>query len=119
VAGAQFSGIATTGNVTGQWQSASVGTEQPAGNGVDVLYVSVTDSAGRKKTVFHPSLTAVGAGVWTQWLIPLSDLTAAGVNTGSITKLAVGVGDPTQPSQNAAGLLYIDDMAFGHPIAAE
>jgi regulation of enolase protein 1 (concanavalin A-like superfamily) len=119
VAGSQFTGIATTGNVSGAWQSASIGVDQPAGNGIDTLYVAVEDSSGKKVRLANPSLTAVAAGTYQQWLIPLSDITAGGVKTNSVKKLIVGVGDSTKPAQNASGLLYIDDIAFGNPIAAE
>ena len=119
VAGGEFSEITTTGNVTGAWQSAGIGGDQPAGNGIDTLYLTVEDSAGGKATITNPSATAVGIGVWTPWPILLSDLTAAGVNTQSVKKFYIGVGDKTQPSQNASGVLYIDDIAFGHPIPAE
>jgi regulation of enolase protein 1 (concanavalin A-like superfamily) len=115
VAGAQFTGIATTGNVSGQWQSAAIGVEQPAGNGLDQFYLTVEDSLGKKATFVHPSATAVGMGSWQQWTIPLSDITAAGVKANSVKKLYLGVGDQSKPSQNASGLIYIDDLAFGHP----
>ncbi|MBN1362773.1 MAG: hypothetical protein JW993_19400 [Sedimentisphaerales bacterium] len=114
--GAEFSGIATGGTVSGQWQSADIEAEQPAGNGIDVLYLAVEDSNGRKATVSHPDAAAIGLGTWQQWQVPLSDLAAAGVNTKSIKKVYLGVGDKTKPSRDAAGLLYIDDLAFGHPI---
>ncbi len=116
VAGAQFTGIATTGNVTGQWQSEAIGLEQPAGNDLDRFYLAVEDSAGKKATFVNPSATAVGMGSWQQWTIPLSDIAAAGVKTNSINKLYLGVGDKTQPSKNASGVLYIDDIGFGHPL---
>jgi regulation of enolase protein 1 (concanavalin A-like superfamily) len=113
--GVEFSSVSTTGNVTAQWELAAVGVEQPAGNEADTFYITVEDSSGKKKTVNHPSLAAVGAGAWTQWRIPLSDLTAGGVNVKSVKKFYIGVGDKTKPSQNASGLIYIDDLAFGHP----
>ncbi len=116
VAGARFSEIATTGNVTGQWQSIGVGTDQVAGNGIDTFYLAIEDSSGKKVTLPHADPYAVSVGVWTQWPIPLSALSATGLNTASITKIYIGIGDETQPSQNASGLMYIDDVAFGHPI---
>ncbi|MBN1361814.1 MAG: hypothetical protein JW993_14555 [Sedimentisphaerales bacterium] len=114
-----FSGVATTGNVTGQWQSASLTVDQPVGNQADAFYVAVEDSAGKQATFFHPDPYAVGAGTWTRWAIPLSDLGAAGVNTKAVMKIYLGVGDKTKPSQNAAGVMYIDDIAFGHPAPEE
>jgi regulation of enolase protein 1 (concanavalin A-like superfamily) len=112
---ALFSEIATTGTISGQWQSAPIGADQVAGNGIDALYIAVEDSAGHKATLVNPDPYAVSAGAWTQWTIPLSDLTAAGVNTQRISKFYVGVGDRNGPSQNASGLMYIDDIAYGHP----
>ncbi len=115
VAQAEFSGIATTGNVTGQWQSVSLGIDQPAGNLPDPLYVTVEDTAGHKATVVNSDSLAVGAGTWTQWEIPLSTLTSAGVKTHSIKKMVIGVGDKTKPASQASGLIYIDDIGYGRP----
>jgi hypothetical protein len=113
---AEFSGIATTGSVTGQWQSASLTVDQAySGNGLDAFYVTIEDSSGRKKTVFNPDPYAVGAGAWRQWNIPLSDLSAGGVNTKSIKKMYLGIGDKTKPSRNASGRILIDDILFGRP----
>ncbi len=112
----EFSAVTTTGNATGQWQLAAVGADQPTGNDLDTLYVTVEDSSGNRKTVPHPSPAAVGASLWTQWPIPLSDLTAAGVNVKSVKKIYIGVGDKAQPSQDAAGLIYVDDLGYGHPV---
>ncbi len=119
VAQGEFTNIATTGSVTGQWQSASLGVDQLDGNGPDTLYVTVEDSAGKKATIAHPSPAAIGVGSWKQWTIPLSDVSAAGVNTSSVKKLYIGVGDKTKPSRNSEGILYIDDVAYGHAIDAE
>ncbi len=116
---AVFSGIATTGSVSGQWQSVSLTVDQPAGNGVDAFSVEIQDSSGHTLALPNPDPYAVGAGDWQQWDIPLSDLSAAGVNTRSIKKVVLRIGDSAQPSQNASGLLLIDDILFGHPAAEE
>ncbi|MBN1359886.1 MAG: hypothetical protein JW993_04810, partial [Sedimentisphaerales bacterium] len=118
-AGAEFSHVAVTGTVSAGWQSAAVGADQVPGNGIDAFYIAVQDSAGREATLVNPNPYAVSVNQWMQWAIPLSDLSAAGVNTGSISRFVVGVGDGTKPSQDTSGLLYIDDIAFGHPIPAE
>jgi hypothetical protein len=76
-----------------------------AGNGIDAFYITV-----HEVTLFHPDPNAVVIDTWTQWLIPLSDLTAAGVDVTRIRFVAIGVGDKTKPSQNACGILYIDDI---------
>ncbi|MBN1363157.1 MAG: hypothetical protein JW993_21335 [Sedimentisphaerales bacterium] len=116
---AQFSSVSMTGSVSGDWQLASVGVQQPVGNGLDTLYLAVEDSSGKKVTVTHPDSQAVGVATWQQWMVPLSDLTGAGLKVNSVKKLILGVGNRTQPSRNVSGVMYFDDVGFGHPIAAE
>jgi len=115
---AEFSNVVTTGNVTGQWQSVSLGIEQPVGNMPDTLYLTVEDTSGRKATVVNTDPYAINAGAWTPWNIPLSAFTSAGVKTDSIKKMAIGIGDTTKPASGAAGLLYIDDIGYGRPTPA-
>lgn len=113
VAGAEFSSITTTGNVTGNWQSAQLGpVAQPAGNTPDRLYVTIKDSAGKSCTVGYPDTTAVTTGAWQQWQIPFSTLT--GVNLGKIKTLILGVGDQTNPLRGV-GKIYLDDIQVGCP----
>jgi len=106
---ATFSNISTT--ATGAWQVEEIGVAQPA-NDPAPLYVAVQDSAGKSATVTHP--TAVTSAGWIQWRIPLSDL--AGVNLSRVKKMTIGVGSRTSPVKGGAGILYIDDIAFGHPL---
>ena len=90
-------------------QDGSPRYNDPAG-----LYVVVEDSAGKSKLVNHPDPAATTTGVWTQWSIPLSQLTAAGVNTTTARKITIGVGDKNSP-KTGIGMIYIDDIGFGHP----
>jgi hypothetical protein len=108
---AVMSGAATTGNVTGgSWQVLAIGDDpQPANDPAD-LYVTVQDSAGKKATATNP--TAVNSAAWTQWQVPLSSLT--GVNLKAVKKLIIGVDSRTNPTKGA-GMIYIDDIGFGHP----
>jgi hypothetical protein len=79
------------------------------------VYVVIQDSAGHSKLVAHPDPAAAATGAWTRWTIPLSDLTAAGVQTTQVRKITIGVGDRSNPKAGGAGLLYIDDVGYGHP----
>ncbi|MCU0916151.1 MAG: discoidin domain-containing protein [Planctomycetes bacterium] len=110
---AEFSNVATTGGVTGAWQTASIGVTQRS-NGVAPLYLTVEDKAGKKKTVVNPDAGAVTQGAWTQWQIALSDLT--GINLAAVKKLTIGVGDSASPKAGAAGMLYLDDIGYGRPV---
>jgi hypothetical protein len=110
---AVLSEAATTGNVTGsQWQVAAIGDDPETANSPADLYVTVQDSAGKIATAVNP--TAVTTGAWTQWKIPLSSL--AGVGTSKVKKLYIGVGNRASPVPGGAGILYIDDIGFGHPL---
>jgi hypothetical protein len=63
----------------------------------------------------NPSACATAAD-WTQWRISLSDLTASGVNVAAVKKITLGAGDKTNPKAGGAGLLFIDDIGYGHPV---
>ncbi len=110
---AEFSSVSTTGTASGAWQNVSIGVTQ-WNNGAAPLYVTVTDKAGKSKTVVNSNAAAVNASAWTQWPIAFSDLT--GVNLAAVKKLTIGVGDRANPKAGAAGMLYFDDIAFGKPI---
>jgi regulation of enolase protein 1 (concanavalin A-like superfamily) len=107
---AEFSNVSSTG--TGNWQDLSIGVTQRS-NGVAPMYLTVADKAGKTKTLVNPDAAAVTKGVWTAWRIPFSDL--SGVNLGAVQKLTIGVGDKASPKAGAAGMLYIDDIGYGHP----
>ncbi len=111
VCGARFSGVETTGGVTGAWQPVDLGVAQTAGGDVlEPVYVVVEDSGAKAKVVSgsDPRLTITGA--WERWDIPLSGPSAAGVNLGSIKKVTIGVGDRVSPKAGGTGKLYIDDL---------
>ncbi|MDI6450386.1 LamG-like jellyroll fold domain-containing protein [Anaerobaca lacustris] len=114
---AQFSNVAFTGNVTGAWQVAEVGVAQPAGNAVAPLYVALEDATGRSAVVTHPDANIVGRSGWNEWRIPLSQFT--GVNLSRVSTMMIGVGNKTNPTAGGTGVVYIDDIGFGHPAAAE
>jgi regulation of enolase protein 1 (concanavalin A-like superfamily) len=113
-ANARFSGVKTTGTVTGAWASAAIGVAQPA-NIPGPLYVMVQDSSGKSKVVTHPDPLVTASTTWQQWQIPLSEFTAAGVKVSSVKKMVIGVDDRTSPVKGGAGMLYLDDIGFGHP----
>jgi hypothetical protein len=113
VTGADFSDVQTTGNVTGNWQLAAIGLEQPEGNSAEAIYVTVKDSSGKSKTAVNPDTVASGRPGWQQWLIPLSEFTSAGVKMTAVDSIVIGVGNRTSPTAGGAGILYIDDVGYG------
>ena len=109
---AEISNVSTTGTVTGSWQAVAIGMAMPT-NGAAPLYLTVQDKAGKTKTVVNPNPSASATAAWTQWKIPLSDLT--GVSLTTVQKITLGVGDKASPKAGAAGMLYFDDIGYGHP----
>ncbi|MCX5644974.1 MAG: discoidin domain-containing protein [Phycisphaerae bacterium] len=109
---AEFSNVSTTGTVTGSWQDVAIGAAMPT-NGPAPLYLTVQDKAGKTKTVVNPNPSASATAAWTQWRIPLSDLT--GVSLTAVQKITLGVGDKTSPKAGPAGMLYFDDIGYGKP----
>ncbi len=105
---AQFSGATTTGNVTGAWQQAWIGNDPDRTNAPAGLYAIVEDSTGKSVTVAHPDPAVATLSVWTEWKIPLSDLT--GVSLAKIKKLYLGVGDRKSPGPDGYGRIYFDDI---------
>ncbi len=114
----EFSSIATTGSVTGQWQSAEVGVAQLS-NTADGLYVVVGDSSGKTATVAHPDPEATLVDTWQEWQIPLSEFSSAGVNLGRVESMTIGVGEPGRSTAGGLGTIYVDDIGVGHPLASE
>jgi hypothetical protein len=109
---AEISNVSTTGTVTGSWQALAIGAAMPS-NDPAPLYLVVTDKAGKTKTVVHPNPAASATTAWVEWRLPFSDL--AGVNLAAVKKIALGVGDRASPKPGSAGMLFIDDLGFGHP----
>ncbi len=107
---AEFSGVATTGNVSGTWQQMWIGDDPDRTNDPASLYVVVEDKAGKKKNIVNPDAGAVNKSDWTEWRIPFSDLTS--INVAAVKKLTIGVGDG---KAGGAGRLYMDDIGFGKP----
>jgi hypothetical protein len=110
---AEISSVSTTGTVTGQWKALAIGAAQRA-NGPAPLYLVVEDKAGKKATVVNADPAATGVAAWTEWRIPLTNL--AGVNLAAVQKITLGVGDRANPAAGGGGMLYIDDIGFGHPV---
>jgi len=114
--GAEFSDVATTGNVTGAWQLAEIGITQPEGNSVEPVYVTVTDSSNKSKTVVSADAFATARTGWQQWLIPISEFTSAGVKMNAVKSIVIGAGNKTAPTAGGTGIMYIDDVGFGRSL---
>ncbi len=109
---ATFSGVQITGNVTGPWQVADIGIEEPDYNR-DRLYLAIEDSNGRITGLDLPDYLGVNAMTWTEWRIPLSYL--ARVDLRRVKRMFISVdwhlgvgGETTSPP--GTGRIHIDDI---------
>jgi len=82
-------------------------------NDPGTLYMAVEDSAGKVAVVSYPDQAVVTTDAWQEWTIRLADL--SGVNLAVVRTVYVGVGDRNDPTAGGTGLIFIDDIAFGHP----
>ncbi|MBN2132500.1 MAG: protein kinase [Sedimentisphaerales bacterium] len=114
---AEFSGVATTGNVTGDWQVEAIGIDQP-GNSPASFYVALEDNAGNVKLIRHGDPEATLLDSWQEWLIGLDEFASAGVDVGLVKKMYLGVGHRDDPTSTGVGTIFIDDIAFGHPLGS-
>jgi hypothetical protein len=115
VTSAEFSNVSVTGAISGTWEIAEVGVEQPEGNTVAPLYVALEDATGGTAVVTHPNANIVGWSGWNEWRIPLSEF--AGVNLSRVDTMTIGIGSPINPTAGGTGTIYVDDIAFGKPAA--
>ena len=86
-------------------------------NGAGTLYVAVADTAGSVAVATHPDEAVLTTEAWQAWAIPYSDL--SGVDLSRVATLYIGVGDRDNPTAGGTGTIYIDDVGFGNPAAAE
>jgi concanavalin A-like lectin/glucanase superfamily protein/F5/8 type C domain-containing protein len=81
------------------------------------LYVAIEDTSGAVAVMPCPDTAIVTNPDWTEWLIPYGELN--GIDLSRVATLYVGVGDRDNPSAGGTGLVFIDDVGFGHPAAIE
>ncbi len=101
----EFDNVKATGSVSGDWQTKEIGL---ARNSTEPLYFVVEDSAGKSKVITNPDPAAVNVTQWTEWKIPLADIT--GVNLSKVEKVYIGVGDRDNSVAGGTGKLFIDDI---------
>ena len=114
---AEFSGVSITGDATGSWEVAEVGS-QWSGNDPETLYVALSDEAGNLKIVNHPDPLVVGAALWERWDIPLNEFATAGVDVTRINKMIIGFGDRDNPTPGGAGMMHFDDFRLTRSTAS-
>jgi hypothetical protein len=80
-------------------------------NGIEPLYVAVSNSAGTPVVVVHDDPAAVQIDTWTQWIIPLSAFADQGIVLTNVDRIAIGLGTRgNQTVPGGSGKMYIDDI---------
>ncbi len=82
-------------------------------NTADQIYVALEDKAGKMAVVTNPAATLLTKTEWTEWKIPLAGF--AGVDTKTVKKIVVGVGNRTAPKAAGNGTVYVDDIRVVKP----
>jgi hypothetical protein len=68
--------------------------------------------------VYHDDPNATLLDTWTEWNIPLTDFSNAGVVLTDVSKLAIGFGDnspDTSGQPGGSGLVFFDDIRLYRP----
>ena len=104
---AKFSGVTTTGTVTGQWQSQDIGISSNSG---ESMYVAVGNRSGAPAVIYNDDPAATQIDAWTQWIIPTQALADQGVNLADVDNISIGIGDRNNPQAGGSGTVYIDDI---------
>ncbi len=113
---AKFSNVRTTGTVGAQWAHQDIGI---ASNGVELLYVAVSNSAGQPAVVVHSDPSAATTTTWTEWVIPLQTFADKGINLTNVDRIAVGLGTRgNMTAPGGSGKMYFDDIRLNRPRTA-
>ena len=92
---------------TGSSTATSISKSSPSGG----------DASNRTNATTHPDPAVVQTTKWQHWVIPFNDF--AGVNLAGVRKMSIGVSDPDNPAAGGTGVIYIDDIGFGHPLSSQ
>ncbi len=113
---AVFTNVTTTGTVSPQWAHQDIGI---ASNAAEPLYVAVSNATGQPAVVVHPDAKAAQIATWTEWVIPLSDLSAQGITLTNVDKIALGLGTKgNMTTPGGSGKMYFDDIRLYRPRTA-
>ena len=86
-----------------------------ADNAAAPLYVVVQDTAGNLAVLTHSDATVVTTTDWTEWKIPLSSVSDAGVTLTAVKKMCIGTGNRAASAPGGAGMILIDDVRLTRP----
>jgi hypothetical protein len=102
--------------VPADWGTAAIAAPGVTG-GADALYVAIQDASNHTAVVTNPDAGILNATSFTEWQIPLTEL--SGVNLAAVKKISIGVGNRAKPVKGGAASLFIDDIYLTRPAPAK
>jgi hypothetical protein len=110
---AKFSNVSFgNASVGPQWTDQDIGM---LSNEAEPMYLTVGDGSGTAATVYHNDPDAALINTWTEWNVPLTDLSNQGVVLTNVDKIAIGFGGADNPQPGGSGLMYFDDIRLYLP----
>ena len=110
---AKFSNISFPDtSVEPQWTDQDIGM---LSNKAEPMYITVGDGSGAAATVYHANPDATLINTWTQWNVPLTDLSSQGIVLADASRLAIGFGGADNPQPGGSGLVFFDDIRLYQP----
>ncbi len=79
-------------------------------NAPQPLYWRIEDASKKTASIVHPDPTILNTTTWTEWKIPLVEI--SGVNLNRIKTIYIGVGDRVNPQPDGRGRAYIDNIGL-------
>ena len=86
-----------------------------AANAPERMYVAVSNAAGSATVVYHDDPGATTIDAWTEWVIPLQTLTDQGLNLANVDRIALGLGNRSNPVAGGSGKMLFDDIRLYRP----
>jgi hypothetical protein len=85
-------------------------------NAAEPLYVAISNTTGSPAVVAYDDPSAVAAGFWKQWRIPLQAFADKGINLTNVNTIAVGLGNKSGlAAAGGTGTIYVDDIRLYRP----
>ena len=86
-----------------------------AANTSERLYVAVSNVAGPAGVVYHNDSNAATIDSWTEWVIPLQTLADQGIDLTNVDRIALGIGNRSNPVAGGSGKMLFDDIRLYRP----